>query len=171
MIAHDSKIAFPHIPEFGNDSIVEISVDGCGLTMWSAWDTADEPRPTVRLSLDPDSPVIIGRQEGGKIPYMDPRYRPTQIGPSGESVLTSCGHGIDKCVSRGHFMLRGSPLGILFVNGVPRNGGGIRPPVNGTAPLEPEARWFAQCDEYLVERGLKIKIWLPNETRVTIAAA
>jgi hypothetical protein len=68
-------------------------------------------------------------------------------------------------------MLRGCPLGILFVNGVSRNGGGIRPPVNGTALVEPEARWFAHCEEYLVERGLKIKICLPNGTTVTIAAA
>jgi hypothetical protein len=75
------------------------------------------------------------------------------------------------CVSRGHFMLRGSARGILFVNGVPRRGGGIRPPVNGTHLVQPVQRSFAEGDEYLVERGQGIKIRLPNFTEVTITAA
>ena len=78
--------------------------------------------------------------------------------------------GRDVSVSRGHFMLRSSPHGVLFVNGVPRRGGGIRPPVNGTQLVAPTARWFAQCEEFVVERGQSIKIRLPNGTDVTIAA-
>jgi hypothetical protein len=101
---------------------------------------------------------------------MDPNYESTQIGPDGKSVLASFGHGSDRCVSRGHFMLRGSPLGVLFVNGVPRSGGGIRPPVNGTKLVAPSARWFAEGEEFVVERGESIKICLPNGTQVTITA-
>lgn len=170
MNASVPEVVFPHEPEFGNDSIAKISVSGGGLTLWGTVETAGEPWRQVQLRLDPQTHVIVGRQEGGRIPYMDPNYRSTQIGPSGQSVLTSCGHGIDRCVSRGHFMLRGSPLGILFVNGVPRLGGGIRSPMNGTRLLEPVVRLFAEAEEYVVERGQGIKIRLPNGTEVTIAA-
>jgi hypothetical protein len=101
---------------------------------------------------------------------MDPHYRSTRIGPDGQSVLTHGSQGTDICVSRGHFMLRSSSGGILFVNGVPRRGGGIRAPVNGTQLVEPEARSLAQGEQYLVERGQSMKIRLPNSTEVTIAA-
>ena len=159
----------PKVPEFGHDSIAEISVTGGSLTLWGL-QTLQETGPKVALRLDPDAPIIVGGQEGGQIPYMDPTYQSTQIGPDGQSVLTSFGHGRDISVSRGHFMLRSSPHGVLFVNGVPRRGGGIRPPVNGTQLVAPTARWFAQGEEFVVERGQSIKIRLPNGTEVTIAA-
>lgn len=160
----------PHVPEFGNESFVEISVTGGGLTLIGPVETDPATWPVVQFRLSPDAYVIIGRQEGGRIPYMDPRFRSTQIGPSGQSILTSYGHGIDLCVSRGHFMLRGAAQGIQFVNGVPAPGGSIRAPLNGTLLVEPVRRWFAQGEEYLVERGQFIKICLPNSTLVTIAA-
>jgi hypothetical protein len=119
------------VPEFSHESFAEISVTGGGLTLWSTAETAPELGPTTTLRMDPRAPVIIGRQEGGRIPYMDPHYRSTQIGPDGQSVLTPCGEGMDLSVSRGHFMLRCSSGGIRFVNSVPRRGDSIRPPLNG----------------------------------------
>lgn len=163
------EIVPPHERKFGHDSIAEISVTGGSVTLWGL-ETSEETGPKVSLRLDPSAPIIVGRQEGGQIPYMDPAYQSTQIGPDGQSVLTSFGHGRDVCVSRGHFMLRSSPHGVLFVNGVPKRGGGIRPPVNGTQLVAPAARWFAQGEEFVVERGQSIKIRLPNGTEVNIAA-
>jgi hypothetical protein len=138
--------------------------------MWATLDMRPGLGLKTTLRMDPRAPIIIGRQEGGQIPYMDPHYRSTRIGPDGQSVLTHGSQGTDICVSRGHFMLRSSSGGILFVNGVPRRGGGIRAPVNGTQLVEPEARSLAQGEQYLVERGQSMKIRLPNSTEVTIAA-
>lgn len=164
------EVAAPHVFERAPDSIVEISITGGTLSMWGPAETLPEPGSKVTLRLDPNAPLIVGRQEGGPIPYMDPNYLSTQIGPDGQSVLTRCGQGRDRCVSRGHFMLRSSPHGVLFVNGVPKRGGGIRPPMNGTRLLAPEHRWFAAGEECLVERGQGIKICMPNGTEMTIVA-
>src|SRR5262245_48466054 len=142
---------------------------GGGLTAWATEgcvDTAGE------LQLTPDRPVIIGRQEGGEIEYLDPAYRPTQVVPeTGQSVVTEPGHGADTYVSRGHFMLRGSAGGILLVNGVPRRGGGIRPPLNGTWLVGPVRRSMEPGEEYLIEHGASIVLWLPNKCMVRISAA
>jgi hypothetical protein len=67
-------------------------------------------------------------------------------------------------------MLRVSVAGILFVNGVPRPGGGIRPPLNGTRMLEPDYRPMGQGEEYLIEKGTAIKICLPNGTIILLGA-
>jgi hypothetical protein len=148
------EVTPPREAEFGGESLAEVSVCGGGLTLWGTCDTVGEPSRQVKLRLDPAKPVVIGRQQGGRIPYMDEKYRSTEIGPSGKSVLTSCGQGIDTSVSRGHFMLRGSPLGILFVNGVPRPDGGIRAPLNGTLLVWPgPCRWLEGGEEYVIEHG------------------
>jgi hypothetical protein len=170
MTAHVPELIPPRVPEFVRESIAEITVTGGGLTLWGSAETAPEVGLKTKVRLDPQAPLIVGRQEGGEIPYMDPSYRSTQIGPDGHCVLTHCGQGRDICVSRGHFMLRGSAQGIAFVNGVPRRGGGIRPPMNGTYFGHPERRWFTEGEEYLVEHGEHIRICLPNGTEVTIAA-
>jgi len=80
------------VPEFGHDSIAEISVIGGGVTLWGI-DTAEETGPKISLRLDPRAPVIIGRQEGGQIPYMDPAYQSTQIGPDGSRCSRRLGRG------------------------------------------------------------------------------
>jgi hypothetical protein len=67
-------------------------------------------------------------------------------------------------------MLKSAFHGIVFINGVPRPGGGIRPPKNGTIMLEPLYRWMGQGEEYLVERGTAIRIRLPNGTVILICA-
>jgi hypothetical protein len=67
-------------------------------------------------------------------------------------------------------MLRGSVQGILFVNGVPRRGGGIRPPMNGTKMLAPANRRMGRGEEYMIEKGTAIKIRLPNGTAILLGA-
>ena len=123
------------------------------------------------VQLQPDQSVVIGRQEGGRIEYLDPSYCPTQMLPnSSERVVATEARGNDKFVSRGHFLLRGAVTGILFVNGVPRLSGGIRPPLNGTQLLEPDCRSMGAGEEYLIEKGSAIKIRLPNGTTAVLRA-
>jgi hypothetical protein len=155
-------------------SHVSLSFDGGGgLTLWSDTMTAPDGKTDLetQLLLHPDRPVVIGRQQGGEVPYLDPCYVSTPILPdSGRSVLTRAGDGKDIRVSRGHFLLRGSPDGIVLLNGVPRRGGGIRPPLNGTWLLQPEYRRMKDGEEYLIQRGTSASIHLPNGTRVLINA-
>jgi hypothetical protein len=67
-------------------------------------------------------------------------------------------------------MLRGVSRGILFVNGVPRLGGGIRPPRNGTHLLAPEGRGLSPGEEYLIQSGTAMVVRLPNGTEIRIDA-
>ena len=67
-------------------------------------------------------------------------------------------------------MLRGSVHGILFVNGVPRRGGGIRPPKNGTEMLAPAQRPMGQGEDYMIEKATAISIKLPNGTVILLGA-
>jgi hypothetical protein len=147
-------------------------VDGPSLTMWSTATVIEaKTKEELSLQLQPDQAVIIGRQEGGQIEYLDPRYQPTQMLPnSSRRVVTSPHRGIDTFVSRGHFMLKGSLHGILLVNGVPQRGSGIRPPMNGTVMLEPVCRSLDKGEEYMIERGASAKIRLPNETVILLRA-
>ena len=147
-------------------------VDGAPLSMWSTAPAMEgQTKGELTVQLKPDQSVVVGRQEGGRIEYLDPSYQPTQMLPkSSERVVATADKGSDICVSRGHFMLRGSAAGILFVNGVPRPGGGIRPPVNGTQLLEPVCRSMGNGEEYLIERGAAIKIRLPNGTTIVLGA-
>ena len=89
---------------------------------------------------------------------------------TGQCVLHSGGDDRDQRVSRGHFMLKAAHGGILFVNGVPRRGGGIRPPLNGTRMLSPTHRTLDAGEEYLIESGQFAVIELPNGSQVQIAA-
>jgi hypothetical protein len=150
-----------------------VSDGGPPITLWSLPGTHVSPQTDceVQLQLSPDSPVIIGRQEGGEIEYLDPRYHPSPIVPgSGETILQRDGADRDIYVSRGHFMLRGHSSGILFTNGVPRRGGGIRPPKNRTQLLAPQYRTLAPAEEMVIERDDQMTIWLPNGTKLTIRA-
>lgn len=123
------------------------------------------------LQLAPDRPVIVGRQEGRRLEYLDPAYRPTQVVPdTGQSVLLTDGQGDDVYVSRGHFMLRGAAGGVVFTNGVPRTGGGIRPPVNGTWLLTPVSRKLEPGEEVMIEKGGTLVIRLPNRCVIQIVA-
>ena len=106
----------------------------------------------TELLLHPDRPVVVGRQQGGEVPYLDPSYVPTHIVPdSGRSVLLRDEQ--DLFVSRGHFLLRAVADGIVLLNGVPKRGGGVRPPLNGTWLLAPEHRRLQDGEEYLIRKG------------------
>ncbi len=148
------------------------STGGLGATLWSL-PTAHVSKANheVQLQLSPESHVIIGRKDGGEIDYLDPRYVPSSIVPgTGKTVLQHGGAAQDRFVSRGHFMLCGHSCGILLVNGVPRRGGGIRPPRNWTQLLAPQHRMLLEAEELVIERGTAVTISLPNGTRLTMRA-
>jgi hypothetical protein len=146
-------------------------LSGSPLTTWSSFPLTAQSQTEYALRLMPDSPVVVGRYHGRVPDYLDPVYQPTRIVPgTGQAVLHSGGYGTDICVSRAHFMLRGVSRGIIFVNGVPRPGGGIRPPLNGTRLVAPERRRLSPGEEYLIESGTAMVVRLPNETELRIDA-
>lgn len=157
-----------------NGSICTISsAGGRGLTLWSLPTARVSPdeRIQAKLKIAPDGPVVIGRANGGEIEYLDPKYVPSPIMPgTGTTILQHGGAGSDITVSRGHFMLKAHPLGVLLVNGVPRRGGGIRPPRNWTELTSPLRRMLQPAEEYVIERGQTITIKLPNSARLTLQA-
>jgi hypothetical protein len=162
----------PLIPqESPESSSLSLSIiEGPNLSVWSiATATEGDTDGELKLELQPDQTVVIGRQEGGRIEYLDSRYQPTQLLPNSSQRVV--GHlELDMCVSRGHFMLNGSAHGISLVNGVPRRGGGIRPPKNGTVMLEPEHRSMIDGEDYMIERGASATIRLPNGTVILLRA-
>lgn len=144
---------------------------GPSVTIWSlTGGTAEDPDSALRLQLQPEECAVVGRQEGGDVPYLDPRFISTQIVPgTGQTVLTRNGK-VDNCVSRGHFTLRGVGYGLVLINGVPRRGGGIRTPLNGTVMLSPQHRWMAPEEEFWIKPGNAVRIQLPNSTVLAIRA-
>ncbi len=146
-------------------------LSGSSLTAWSSLALTARSQTEYAIQLMPDSPVVVGRYHGHVPPYLDPAYRPTRIVPgTGQPVLHSGGYGTDIRVSRAHFTLLGVSRGILFVNGVPRRGGGIRPPLNGTWLVAPERRVLSPGEEYLIESGTALVVQLPNRTELRIDA-
>jgi hypothetical protein len=146
-------------------------LSGNPVTTWSTLPLTASGETGYGLRLSPDSPVIVGRSNGWCPEYLDPAYQPTAIVPgTGQAVLHSGGYGRDNCVSRAHFMLLGVSRGILFVNGVPRRGGGIRPPRNGTRLVAPEGRVLSPGEEYLIKSGTAMLVVLPNGTELRIDA-
>ena len=135
-----------------------------------SWASLEETQPEeYQLGLTHGHGIVIGRQEGGRTEYLDPRFCPTQQLPgSGQRIVVDARQGEDTLVSRGHFTLVGCPLGIILVNGVPRRGGGIRPPLNGTLLLKPHQRTMVEGEQFLVKPGESIKIRLPNQLEVLI---
>lgn len=149
---------------FGSMTILE----GSPLAVWSDR-TLSESQTELKLELAPNQLLVIGRQEGGELHYLDPQYRSTRIMPNtGDTILRHSTY--DQCVSRGHFTIKSSPLGLVLVNGVPRRGGGIRPPLNGTKLLDPGCRFLDESEEYLIERKTSAKICLPNGTVILLEA-
>jgi hypothetical protein len=147
-------------------------LSGSPLSAWSSVPLTERSRTEYELPLMPGSPVVVGRSNGWSPPYLEPAYRPTRIVPGTEqAVLHSGGRGTDNKVSRAHFMLRTVPGGVLFVNGVPRRGGGIRPPIHGTRLVAPHGRDLRPGEEYLIESGTAMIVRLPNGTEIRIDAA
>jgi hypothetical protein len=175
------------VPHTGTDSgppshCLVALLDGPSVTFWSCPQTAVIPVTTkheipdsvaeLELCLMPDRLVVVGRSTGrSPVPYLDPAYRPTPILPdTGQSVLL--GHGeMDNCVSRAHFTLRGTAGGgIVFTNGVPRSGGGVRPPMNGTMMVAPTVRWLGPGEELALEPGEAVSVRLPNRCVLQLRA-
>lgn len=171
-VHYDSDSSAPVIEDPVSNGDLAV-LTGEGVTLWCDPTTLAslETDTETAFTLWPNRPVIVGRQNGGQIEYLDPAYKPTQVVPdTGQSVLTQGGKKMDNSVSRGHFMLSASTEGILLVNGVPRRGGGIRPPVNGTSLVNPLNRRLQPAEEYLIPQGTKVDILLPNGAIIRIGA-
>jgi hypothetical protein len=67
-------------------------------------------------------------------------------------------------------MLRGNARGIVLTTGVPKVGGGIRPPNNGTCMPPPVYRALEPGEVYLVEHNATATPNVPNRTTVKIRA-
>jgi len=162
----------PETPDAGPISHCGIAVaSGSGVTLWHGRDLEAGTCRERKLQLSPDRPAIIGRSEGHEISYLDPSYRATRLVPgTGQNIMRSGGDGSDLYVSRGHFMLRAAGRGVLLVNGVPRPGGGLRAPLNGTRLVVPERRPMGAGEEYLIESGAMAVVVLPNGSEVEISA-
>jgi hypothetical protein len=153
-------------------SHASLSFEGGGrLTLWADPTTTRDfnPAADTRLALSPERPIVVGRQDGGEVPYLDPAYQPTPIVPGTDRAVIGRGER-DICVSRGHFLLAAAGDGLMLVNGVPRRGGGVRTPLNGTLMVEPQWRRMEDGEEYLIRAGERVCIQLPNGTRVVIRA-
>jgi hypothetical protein len=165
---------FPEIEDDDARSSLSVSVvEGPAVNLWSmATEMHGDTKTELTLQLQPDNAVVIGRQEGGEIEYLDPRYQPTQMLPNSSRRVVASKHSEkDNYVSRGHITLKGALHGVLLVNGVPRRGGGIRPPRNGTVMLEPDHRSMEEGEEFMIEREAAAKIRLPNGTVILLRAA
>ncbi len=158
-------------------------LDGPSVTFWTCPGTSigdatlvhEVPGSVAELALclAPERLIVVGRSTGrSPVPYLDPAYSPTPILPdSGQSVLRG-GDPTDNWVSRAHFTLRGAPGGgIVFTNGVPRIGGGLRPPLNGTKLVAPAVRWLDPGEEVLIGLGETVAIRLPNRCVLQLKAA
>jgi hypothetical protein len=126
----------------------------------------------LALCLAPERLVVVGRATPEHtVPYLDPAYRATTMLPdSGQSVL----HGndpTDNWVSRAHFTLRGAVDGaVVFTNGVPQLGGGVRPPTNSTWLVAPAVRLLDPGEEVLIGCGEAVSIRLPNRCVLQLKA-
>jgi hypothetical protein len=167
----------PDLPGADPDASISFgSMETCsgdtGLSLWGGFgSTSADTASKVKLQLEPDRPVVIGRWDNGLPPYLDPSYRSTTIMPgTGQAVVRSATDKTDMCVSRAHFMLRGNSAGIVLTNGVPSAGGGIRPPTNGTWIVQPCCRLMGPAEEYQIENGAAVSLCLPNQTVVRICA-
>ena len=130
-----------------------------------------ETRSVLELILNPGQSAVIGRAHGCEVPYLDPAYVPTSLVPgTGETILRGHDDRRDLYVSRGHFTLAADPAGLLLTNGVPRRGGGIRPPRNGTLLIDPVQRSMLPGEEHQIPYGFAVVLQLPNSTQVRIEA-
>ena len=78
---------FPDAGEGESAPDISLSLTFMGgpvVNVWATGDTLTAGRTDgeLRLQLQPDQPVVIGRQQGGEIEYLDPQYRPTQSLPA-----------------------------------------------------------------------------------------
>lgn len=137
------------------------------LTLWGAPGDCEDTNSQVELRLAPKRPIVVGRAEGGRIEYLDPTYCPTTILPNTDTTILK-GQKSDLWVSRGHFTLWAGGGLIILVNGVPNREGGIRPPKNGTWLLVPAKRLLREGERYVIARGARVVLRLPNGAEIQI---
>jgi len=157
-------------------------LEGRSVAFWTCPQSDIEDRTAVNeipgaftdlaLCLAPERLVVVGRSTGhSPVPYLDPAYRATTVLPdTHQSVLLGDDH-TDGWVSRAHFTLRGAADGaVVFTNGVPQVGGGVRPPMNGTWLVAPTVRFLAPAEEVLIACGEAVAIRLPNHCVLQLKA-
>jgi hypothetical protein len=135
-------------------------------------DTAPETIAELALALAPGRFVVVGRATpDSPVPYLDPAYRATPMLPDTQQSVLHGNDPADIYVSRAHFTLRyAAGGGVVLTNGVPRAGGGIRPPKNGTKLMAPTVRYLAPGEEVLIPFGEAIAIRLPNRCVLQLKA-
>ncbi len=142
------------------------AVTACG-------DTVPRPLPELALGLAPGRLVVIGRAAPHHaVPYLDPAYRSTTMLPDTQQSVLNGNDPMDVCVSRAHFTLRGADGGaVVFTNGVPAVGGGVRPPMNGTWLVSPARRFLDAGEEVPIAPGEAVVISLPNGCTLQLKAS
>ena len=155
-------------------------LEGRSVTFWTSpqtdvairttVDTA--PIPELALGLAPGRLVVVGRATSDcPVPYLDPAYRATPVVPDTRQSILHGNDPTDLYVSRAHFTLRSAPGGgVVLINGVPRVGGGVRPPRNGTKLVAPAVRDLAPGEEVLIRYGEAVAIRLPNQCVLQLKA-
>jgi hypothetical protein len=157
-------------------------VEGHSVVLWTCPQTSVtsatviDGRPhgstELALGLTPGRFVVIGRATPDcPVPYLDPAYRATTMLPDSQQSVVHGDDPSDVYVSRAHFTLRGaSGGGVVLTNGVPRAGGGVRPPTNGTKMLAPTARCLEPGEEVTIPYGDAVAIRLPNRCVLRLKA-
>lgn len=117
----------PEAEDVGTSGLTLTTPGLSGLTAWSLGEVTPGPEGRLRTQLRPDCPLVVGRQEGGETPYLDPRYRPTRLAPGSSRTVLTGDAKADGWVSRGHFMLTYHARGVVLTNGVPHRGAAYAP--------------------------------------------
>jgi hypothetical protein len=156
----------------GPPSVTFWSCPGTSVSALTMVHTVPGSVAEVALCLAPERLMVVGRATADcPVPYLDPAYAPTPILPGGgQSVLR--GDAVsDNWVSRAHFTLRGAAGGgVVFTNGVPKLGGGLRPPLNGTRLVAPLKRWLEPGEEVFIGLGEAVAVRLPNRCVLQLKA-
>jgi hypothetical protein len=145
------------------DSVTFWTCPQTDVALRTTTDTVPNAVAELALGLAPGRLVVVGRATPScPVPYLDPAYRATPILPDTQQCVLHGNDPADNYVSRAHFTLRCGAGGVVLTNGVPRVGGGIRPPKNGTKLVAPTVRYLAPGEEVLIPFGESIAIRLPN---------
>jgi hypothetical protein len=159
-------------------------LEGHSVTLWTcpqtevhavpetAVDSVPNTIAELALGLAPGRLVVVGRSTGrSPVPYLDPAYRATTMLPDSQQSVLQGDDLADNWVSRAHFTLRGAPGGgVVFTNGVPAMGGGVRAPKNGTKLVAPTVRYLEPGEEVLIAYGDAVAVRLPNRCVLQLKA-
>jgi hypothetical protein len=182
---HPSSTTFPPPDDLDSGSVSRCDIvllAGSSVTLWAPPKTDVTMRTPVgagpdtcaelALGLAPGRLVVVGRATPDcPVPYLDPAYRATPMLPDTQQSVLHGNDPADIFVSRAHFTLRsGADGAVVFTNGVPRVGGGIRPPMNGTKLMAPAVRYLEPGEEVLIPFGEAIAIRLPNRCVLQLKA-